>query len=62
MDKKNLDLIIELVANTYSNYSSMDLVLPIQITKNTTKKDQLDGDMITVNNFLAHWITDIDIR
>ena len=62
MDKKNLDFIIELVANTYSNYSSMELVLPIQITKNTTKKDQLDGDMITVNNFLAHWITDIDIR
>ena len=32
-DKKNLEFILELAANTYSNYSSMELVLPIQITK-----------------------------
>ena len=51
-DKKNLEFILELAANTYSNYSSMELVLPIQITKNTTKTAQLDADMITVNNFL----------
>ena len=61
-DKKNLEFIIELAANTYSNYSSIKLLLPIQITKNTTKTAQLDGDMITVNNFFARWITDIDIR
>ena len=61
-DKKNLEFIIELAANTYSNYSSIKLVLPIQMTKNTTKTAQLDGDMITVNNFFARWITDIDIR
>ena len=40
----------------------MELVLPIQITKNTTKTAQLDADMITVNTFSARWITDIDIR
>ena len=61
-DKKNLEFILELAANTYSNYSSMELVLPIQITKNTTKMAQLDADMINVNKFFAHWITDIDIR
>ena len=32
-DKKNLEFILELAANTYSNYSSMELVLPIHITK-----------------------------
>ena len=58
-DKKNF---FELAANTYGNYSSMELVLPIQITKNTTKTAQLEGNMITVNNFFARWITDIDIR
>ena len=62
LDKKNLEFILELAANTYSNYSSMELVLPIQITKNTTKMAQLDADMINVNKFFAHWITDIDIR
>ena len=40
----------------------MELVLPIQITKNTTKTAQLDADMITVNNVFACLITDIDIR
>ena len=33
---KILEFIVELTANTYSNYSSMELVLPIQFTK---KKD-----------------------
>ena len=62
LNKKNLEFILELAANTYSNYSSMELVLPIQITKTTTKTAQLDADMITVNNFFARWITDIGIR
>ena len=62
LGKKNLEFILELVANTYSNYCTMELVLPIQITKNTTKAAQLDADMITVNNCFARWITDIDIR
>ena len=61
-DEKNLEFILELGANTYSNYSSMELVLPIQITKSTTKTVQLNGDMIAVNNFFACWITDIGIR
>ena len=61
-DKKNLEFILELAANTCSNYSSMELVLPIQITKNTTKTAQLDADMITVNKFFVRWITDIDIK
>ena len=32
-EKKNLEFVLELTANTYSNYSSMELVLPIQFTK-----------------------------
>ena len=62
LDKKNFEFILELAENAYSSYSSMELVLPIQITKSTTKATQLHGDMITVNNFFACWITDIDIR
>ena len=37
-DKKDLEFIPELAANTYSNYSSMELVLPIQITKKQQKR------------------------
>ena len=61
-DKKILEFVLELTANTYSNYSSMELVLPIQFTNKTTKTAQMDAYLITVNNFFGHWITDIDIR
>ena len=57
LDKKNLEFILELAAKPYSNYSTMELVLPIQITRYTTKAAQLNGDMINVNNYLARWIT-----
>ena len=36
-EKKNLEFVLELTANTYSNYSSMELVLPIQFTKKTNQ-------------------------
>ena len=59
---KFLEFIIELTANTYSNYSCMELVLPIQFIKKPAKTAQMDANMITVNNFLGHWIKNIDIR
>ena len=61
-DGKILEFIFELTANTYSNYSSMELVLPIQFTKSTNKTAKMAADLITVNNFFGHWIKDIDIR
>ena len=42
-DMKILEFIIELTANTYSNYSSMELVLQIQFTKNPAKITQMDA-------------------
>ena len=50
---KILEFVLELTANTYSNYSSMELVLPIQFTKKANKAAQMDGDIITVNNFFS---------
>ena len=31
------------------------------LQKKTNKAMQIDGDIITINNFFGHWITDIDI-
>ena len=50
---KILEFIIELTANTYSNYISMELVLPIQFTKKPAKTAEMDANMITVNNFFG---------
>ena len=36
-DKKILEFALELTANTYHNYSSMELVLPIQFIKKNIK-------------------------
>ena len=55
-DIKILDFIIELTANTYSNYSSIELVLLIQFTKKPAKATEMDADVITVN--ISFWTLD----
>ena len=61
-DKKQFELMIEMTANTYSNYSSMLVFIPVKFTKKSTKTTALDDNMTTVNNFFGHWFTNIDIR
>ena len=61
-DKKQLEFILHLTVNTYSNFSTMEICLPLRFTKKNNKNLQMDGQMITVNNFFGHWFTDIDIR
>ena len=51
-DKKALEFTIELAANTFTNYSSMCIVLPIKIKKSTDTDQNID--VITVNNFFCH--------
>ena len=60
--KKILEFTLKNTANTYTNYSSMKIVLPIQFTKKTNKTAQINDDAVTVNNFFRDWFTDIDIR
>ena len=61
-DKKQLEFVLDLTANTYSNCSTMEIYLSLKFTKKTNKALQMDAQMMTVNNFLGHWFTDIDIR
>ena len=56
-DKKQLEFVIDLTANTYNNYSTMEICIPIKFTKKSNKAQQMDANMITVNNFLGHWLT-----
>ena len=60
--KNNLEFVIKLAANIYTNYNSMKIVLPFQFTKKTNKAVAMDADTITVNNCFGYWITDKDIR
>ena len=61
-DKKRFEFILNLTLNTYSNFSTMKICLPLRFTKKTNKNLQLDGQMMRVNNFFGHWFIDIDIR
>ena len=61
-DKKQLEFILDLTANNYSNFSTMEICVLLRFTKKNNKNLQMDGQMITVNHFFRHWFTDIDIR
>ena len=62
VDKKTLEFTIQMTANTYSNYSTMEICLPIQFVKKTAKTTALDATITVVNNFFGHWFTNIDVR
>ena len=51
-DKKQLEFISDITASTYSNYSTMEICLPLKLTKKSNKALQMDAQMMTVNNFL----------
>ena len=57
-DKQILEFSIELTKNHYMNFSNMVLCLPITFRKSTNKAQAIDVEMITVNDFFAHWIKD----
>ena len=61
-DKKQLEFVLDLTASTYTNYSTMEICLPLKFTKKSNQALQMNSNMITVNNFFGHWFTDIDIR
>ena len=57
-----LEFNILLVSNTYTNCSSLMIVLPVQIKKRTSTAQNIDATMITVNNFFLHWLKEVNIK
>ena len=62
VDKRTIDFTIKLAPNTYTNYSTMEIVFPVWFVKATDKDARLAATLMPVNNFFARWITDIDIK
>ena len=60
-DKEQLDFQILLTENCYVNPTSTHLCFPIKIKKKSNNSSDIDGDLITVNNFFAHWVNEINI-
>ena len=61
-DEKRLEFTIQLASNTYTNYSSILIILLIQIKKGTDKIQDVDNTITVVNNFFAHWLKEVDIK
>ena len=60
-DKEQLDFQILLTENCYVNPTNIHLCFPIKIKKKSNNSSDIDGDLITVNNFFAHQVNKISI-
>ena len=60
-DMERLDFQILLTENYYVNPSSIHICFPIKIKKKTNNAADIYSDMITVNNFFAHWIKETSV-
>ena len=61
-DKKTLEFSIRLASNCYTNFSTMELVLPIFFSEKDDKATAIPATVRPVNNFFTHWIKEIDIK
>ena len=53
---------IQLSNNEYMNFHDVQICFPMKIKKKSNVANDIDDDLITVNNFFAHWIKEIDIK
>ena len=59
-DKEELDFQL-LTDNYYVNPSNIHIYFPIKILKKSNNSSNIDGDLISVNNFFAHWVKEVRI-
>ena len=60
-DMEQLDFQILLTENYYVNPANIHICFPIKIKKKSNNNANIYDDLITVNNFLAHWVKEISI-
>ena len=60
-DLETFDFQLLLDKNLYTNLNSVHFVFPIKFKKRSDKSADIDAELITVNNFFAHWIKEISI-
>ena len=59
-DKETLDFQLLLDKNYYMNLNILHICFPVRFRKLTNAAANLDGTLITVNSFFAHWIKEIN--
>ena len=61
IDMEKLEIHIMLTNNYYTNPNNMHICFPTKIKEATNNDANIDTDVITVNNFFAHLIKEINI-
>ena len=61
-NKKVIEFNNQLTANPYTNFQNVDFCFPIKIKSAADKNNDITAGTITVNNFFAHWIREIDVK
>ena len=61
IDMEKLEIQIMLINNYYTNPNSVHICFPIKIKEATNNDANTDTAVITVNNFFAHLIKEINI-
>ena len=61
-DLKTAEFTIQLSSNHYMNFNNVHIVFPLKIKKKTNVANDILATEITVNNFFAHWMKEIDIK
>ena len=60
-DIEQLDFQILLTENYYINPNSIHICFPIKIKKLSNQNSNIDADLITVNNFFAHFVKEVSV-
>ena len=60
-DLETFDFQLLLDKNLYTNLNSVHFVFPIKFFKKSDKNADIDAELITVNNFVAHWMKEISV-
>ena len=60
-DTERLDFQIMLTESYYVNPNSIHICFPIKILKKSNINSGIDREMITVNNFFAHWVKEVSV-
>ena len=61
-NKKVIEFNVQLTANDYTNFQNVHLCFPIKIKSAVDINNDIAAGVITVNNFFARWIKEIDIK
>ena len=60
-DMEQLDFQILLTGNYYVYPNSIHVCFPKKILKSSNQNSNIDADLITVNNFFAHFVKEVSI-